>query len=58
VKTLLTLLIGALIGAVLAVTGLAAVTRVLNPSAADVAHKVSNDTGYDPAAPPAFYGTR
>jgi hypothetical protein len=59
VTTLLTLLVGALIGAVLAVVGVAATARVLSPTAATVAQRVVNSQpGYDPAAPPAFYGTR
>jgi hypothetical protein len=58
VKTLQTLLIGALIGALLAVLGLVGVARIVNPSAADVAHRQANENGYDPAAPPAFYGSR
>ncbi|MEN3307605.1 MAG: hypothetical protein V7603_3807 [Micromonosporaceae bacterium] len=57
-KTLQTLLVGALIGALVAVLGVAAVSRVVNPSAVDVAHRQAADTGYDPAAPPPFYGTR
>jgi hypothetical protein len=58
VKTLQTLLIGALVGALLAVLGIAGVARALNPTAADVAKQQAKETGYDPAAPPAFYGSR
>jgi hypothetical protein len=59
VKTLQTLLIGALAGALLAVLGVFGVARVLNPSAATVAQRMANSQGgYDPAAPPAFYGSR
>jgi hypothetical protein len=54
-KTLQTLLVGAAVGALLAVAGLAALTAILDPSAADVAKSVSSDRA---DVPPAFYGTR
>ena len=46
------LLIGAAVGAILAVIGVVELTVVLNPSATEVAHQVSDD-----AEQPA-YGTR
>jgi hypothetical protein len=58
VKILQTLLIGALVGAVLAVLGLAGLDRTLNPSADEVAKRQANQVGYDPKAPPPFYGNR
>jgi hypothetical protein len=57
-KTLTTLLVGAAIGALLAIVGTAALTRALNPSAATVVHRDAQQANVDPAQPPPFYGTR
>ena len=59
--TFKTLLVGAAVGAVLAVAGIAAAMPLLNPSAKEVATRMANQTGTggaDPLAPPDFYGSR
>lgn len=48
-----TLVVGAAIGALLAVLGLAALANALNPTAAEVANRTTEQL-----APPAFYGER
>jgi hypothetical protein len=49
------LLLSAVLAAVLAAIGVTAVMAALNPSATEVASKVSDN---DPLTPPEFYGTR
>jgi len=49
------MLLSAVVAAVLAAVGVAAVMSALNPSAGEVA---SNSTGSDPLTPPGFYGSR
>ena len=57
-----TLLVGAVVGVVLAVGGVAAAMSALSPSAQDVATEMATKTqgggGDDPLAPPDFYGSR
>ena len=55
-----TLLVGAVVGAVLAVGGIAAAMQALNPTAKEVATEMTNQTqgGGNPLAPPDFYGSR
>ncbi|SNR78255.1 hypothetical protein SAMN06264365_105432 [Actinoplanes regularis] len=55
--TFKTLLVGAAVGALLAVAGVAAAMAVLNPTAADVATRMA-DQASDPNEPPTFYGSR
>jgi hypothetical protein len=55
-STFKTLLVGAAVGVLLAVVGVAAVSRSLNQSAADVAKKMSSNS--QPDVPPDFYGSR
>jgi hypothetical protein len=60
-KALKTLIIGAVVGAVLAVSGLAALAQAVNPSATEVAKKVNsqtNSTQDTTLQPPTFYGSR
>lgn len=57
-KTLPILFIAALIGALLAVLGTTAVVQKVNPTAAQVAKRQASETGYNPAQPPPFYGSR
>ncbi len=52
-----TLLVGAAVGALLAVAGVAAAMAVLNPTASDVATRMAGQAG-DPNEPPTFYGAR
>jgi hypothetical protein len=65
--TFKTLIVGAAVGALLAVVGTAAAMAALNPSAAEVATRMADTantggaaakTAADPLAPPNFYGSR
>ena len=60
--TFKTLVVGAAIGALLAVTGVAATMAALKTSAGDVATKMADkstgNSGADPLEPPNFYGSR
>lgn len=65
--TFKTLIVGAAVGALLAVVGTAAAMAVLNPSAAKVATRMTDTanaggaagkTAADPLVPPNFYGSR
>ncbi|MEU7907150.1 hypothetical protein [Actinoplanes sp. NPDC049118] len=55
-----TLLVGAAVGVLLAVAGVAVTMRALDLSAEEVATAVVGGTepGADPLAPPEFYGSR
>jgi len=62
-----TLIVGAAVGAVLAVVGVAAAMTALNPSATKVATEMANEANAngqggkaaaDPLDPPNFYGAR
>jgi hypothetical protein len=56
-----TLIVAAVVGAVLAVGGVAAAMQALNPSAEEVATDMTAKTqggAGDPLAPPDFYGSR
>lgn len=55
--TFKTLLVGAAVGALLAVVGVTAAMAVLNPTAGDVATRMANQAT-DPNEPPTFYGAR
>ena len=57
--TFKTLVVGAAVGALLAVTGVAATMALLKTSAAEVATKMADKAAAaDPLAPPDFYGSR
>jgi hypothetical protein len=65
--TFRTLLVGAAIGAVLAVAGVATTLAVISPTAGEVASQMAKKaarggtggtTAADPLAPPNFYGSR
>jgi hypothetical protein len=56
-----TLLVGAVVAAVLGVAGVAAAMGALTPTAQEVATEMAEQApgaGADPLAPPAFYGSR
>jgi dsRNA-specific ribonuclease len=53
-----TLLVGAAIGAILAVGGVAAAMKWLSPTAQEVATEMAGQTQGDPLTPPDFYGSR
>ncbi|WP_018829961.1 hypothetical protein [Salinispora tropica] len=57
-RTFSTLFISAAIGVALAALGVAATMAALSPTAAEVAREMASEEDFDPAAPPAFYGTR
>ncbi|HKT05436.1 MAG TPA: hypothetical protein VJT31_38450 [Rugosimonospora sp.] len=57
-KTLTTLIVGGLVGGLLATVTLTALTGVINPTAVDVARRDANQSQYDVSQPPAFYGSR
>ncbi|GIM92091.1 hypothetical protein [Paractinoplanes toevensis] len=65
--TFKTLIVGAAVGALLAVAGVAAAMAVLNPTAGDVATEMADQANAggtggkaaaDPNEPPNFYGAR
>lgn len=58
--TFKTLLVGAAIGALIAVAGVAAAMEAYNPTAAEVANQLTEQKQQesDPLEPPSFYGTR
>ena len=51
-----TLILGAAVGVLLAVVGIAAVIAALDPSAAEMATEMANQS--NPGEPPPFYGVR
>jgi hypothetical protein len=53
-----TLIVGAAMGMLLAVVGVAIARTALNPTAAEVATEMAGRAAADPIVPPAFYGTR
>lgn len=65
--TFKTLIIGAAVGALLAIAGISAAMAVLNPSAKEVATEMAEqastrgaggEAAADPIEPPTFYGAR
>jgi len=53
-----TLLVGAAIGALLAVGGVAAAMKWLSPTAQEVATEMAGQSQGNPLTPPDFYGSR
>lgn len=52
------LFLSAAIGVAIAALGIATTMAALSPTAAEVAREMASEEDSDPAAPPAFYGTR